>query len=322
MDEDHRNSESPSKMTENALTKRNKIFDLVDGGKWLKLRLLLKFYKKRNIDITNVTECTGLTPLAYAASCNAPTDIIRAILDADPESSTKTDDFSSTAIHLACLNGTTIETVKMILESDNHRSAAILDRNSCSVLHHAVEFACVLIEERYISSSHKRSPTRSTRSAEFTIESEHKEYLEIIQLLCDAVPESVHHTEMKGDTPLDIPFVVLMKHVKPPLEFHLRLMEVYEILKKTSIKVYRKQKEEWERLSPVEPTKGIPRNDCDKSLVPSLNPSNASSSILSHNLSCFKDSVALSDKSFVRYDEELMKKGLSLEDTLGNLRIV
>ena len=75
--------------------------------------------QRRNTALLNVTECTGLTPLAYAASCNAPTDIIRAILDADPESSTKTDDFSSTAIHLACLNGTTVETVKMILELGN-----------------------------------------------------------------------------------------------------------------------------------------------------------------------------------------------------------
>ncbi len=216
----------------------------------------------------------------------------------------------------------------MLLDFDNYQSAKILDHKNCTVLHHAVEYACVLIERRYPLSSSKDGDrdhcnTSNVWTASDTIESEHVEYLEIIQLICNVCPELVHCAEERGDTPLDIPFVVLLKRADSPLDFEKRLLEVYDLLKRTSIAWYSKQRKEWESTAYLNgaiisataaATNGYGNgNNSEKSMSegPSLMSSYVSSSATkSQNISLFKDSSVVDDDD-----------GQPLEDIIEKLKI-
>jgi len=251
------------------------VFRLMKKGKWEKAHKCLKAKRKK---MSQIVDSSGLTVLALALSFQAPEFIIREILQADPESPTKVDSFGATPLHLACLNGTTPEIVRLILDHDNGASARAVDRGNYSVLHHAVEYICLLIEKRH---------TRSQDTYSESIESEHDDYLEIIKLICSKAPQTVHYkTNDDGDTPLDIPNIIMLKHTKINPHMQERLLEVYQLLKRVSISVYRQRKKAWEgakRDSNV-------AEDCGGS-IPSMVSSNASSSAVSRSLSLFKDSV-------------------------------
>lgn len=256
--------------------KFQEMFRFMEKGKWDKAHKILKANSNA---IRHVVDSSGLTPLALAVSFHAPEYIVRDILRADPESPQKVDAFGATPLHLACLNGTTPDIVRLIMEQDNGLSAKAVDRGNYSVLHHAVEYICLLIENRHKSFADND-----------TIESEHEDYLEIIKLICSKAPHVVHYkTNDDGDTPLDIPNIIMLKQVKKNPQLEGRLLEVYQLLKRVSVSVYRHRKRQWESASVhSSDSKAI---GCDGSL-PSMMSSNASSSAVSRSISLFKDSVA------------------------------
>jgi len=268
-------SSANSSQRESTLPRKfQEMFRLMEKGRWEKAHKILKANRK---NIPKTVDSSGLTPLAYALSFQAPEYIVREILEADPESPGKVDSFNATPLHLACLNGTTSEIVRLIFDQDNGESAKAVDHGNYSVLHHAVEYICLLIEKR-----HKRSQDACSES----IESEHEDYLEIIKLLCSKAPQTVHcRTKDDGDTPLDIPYIIMLRQTYINPQMQERLLEVYQLLKRVSISVYRQRKKAWEgakRDSNV-------AEDCGGS-IPSMVSSNASSAA-SQSLSLFKDSV-------------------------------
>mmetsp|Transcript_10064 Transcript_10064/g.12707 ORF Transcript_10064/g.12707 Transcript_10064/m.12707 type:complete len:321 (+) Transcript_10064:3-965(+) len=278
----------------NGLTgrKAQEIFDSIDEGNWRKVRKMLKAFKRKNT-LQNLYDSTGLTPLAYAVSCRAPQDVIETMLQIDPDVLMKTDKFGASPLHLACLNGTTYATVKLLLDSDKkYRAVRIVDHSCCSVLHHAVEYACLVIESKY--SNHRTNASGTTDS---TIATDDEEYLDIIQLLCNVAPDLVFSVGINGDTPLDIPNVVMVNRLADAerheraieREIERRLLQVYRILKKTSINLYRKRKADWENT----PILSTSDEKDSKSTFSSMSSSNASarSAQGSHTLSLFKDSV-------------------------------
>lgn len=253
------------------------MFRCMEKGKWDKAHKILK---ANSSAIRHVVDASGLTPLALAVSYHAPEYFVRDILRADPESPQKVDSFGATPLHLACLNGTTPEIVRIIMDQDNGQSAKAVDRGNCSVLHHAVEYICLLIENRYSSFADTDTDTITT---------EHEDYHQIIKLICSRAPQVVHiKTKDGGDTPLDIPNIIMLKPGNNIPQMQERLSEVYQHLKRVSISVYRQRKRLWESASAHSPdNKAI---GCDGS-VPSMMSSNASSSAVSRSISLFKDSV-------------------------------
>jgi len=236
-----------------------KLVKLIEKGSWDRVTRFIRRHR-----ISKYRDHSGLSPLALLITSFPPISVVKTLLKCDPEATTRTDSFGATPLHLACLNGVTAETVKLIIDHDQGCSARMLDNDHYTVLHHAVEYICLLIE--------KRSSLPSDSS--ISIASEHNAYMEIVQMLCDAAPEMVFQTTKdSGDTPLDIPQIVLTRHSHQRNKYHYeRISEVYQMLKKTSIKVYTERKHKWER-------DGYVINDrvnCEVS-IPSLVSSNFSS---------------------------------------------
>ncbi len=233
---------------------------LSERSKWEKIRKLIKRGR-----IGKYINNSGLSPLAILVTSFAPTELIKEFLEFDPEATVRTDSFGATPLHLACLNGTTAETVKLIIEHDQGRSAKIVDHDHCSVLHHAVEYICLLIEKRMSLPS----------EGSLSIYSEHSAYLDIVRSLCDCAPEMViHGTKDNGDTPLDIPQIVLARQECETARQSKRIHEVYMMLRDTSIKVYLERKKRWECDGPFY-VDNMKKN-CEQSVVPSLESSQSS----------------------------------------------
>lgn len=239
-------------------------FTLIENGKWDKVRKLLRsdaaYYSAR-------VDETGLNTLSISVSCYAPLDIIKTIIESNPESTSQVDEYGASPLHLACLNGTNADVVRLILAHDYGRTAAIPDQQNYTVLHHAVEYICVLIENRYFGEDSVHG------SSENSIETEQQDYLEIINILCQKCPETVHiATKDKGDTPLDIPQIIMMRRNDPSGKYihHKRLLDVYELLKEASIRVYRQKKYDWENEHRKTTISTYTSTQCESSVDSSL----------------------------------------------------
>lgn len=242
-------------------------FKLIEKGKWDKVRKLLR----SNISgYSRLVDRTGLSALAVSVSSYGPIDIVKTIIEVNPESASLVDQYGASPLHIACLNGTNLETFRLVMEHDKKGTAGTPDKNNYTVLHHAVEHVCMLIENRYFGEDQVMGGSMQS------IESEHEDYLEIIRILCQKYPKNVHiATKDNGDTPLDIPHIILMrrsenKNINSP--HYIRLMEVYQLLKEASVRVYRERKAIWES----EPNKqgsscSEPKSSpCDNSAISSL----------------------------------------------------
>lgn len=239
-------------------------FKLIEKGKWDKVRRLLR---SNTAGYSRLVDRTGLSALAVSVSSYGPLDIVKTIIEANPESSSLVDQYGASPLHIACLNGTNVDVFRLIMEYDKSQTAGTPDNNNYTVLHHAVEHVCILIENRYFGQDQVMG------GSEQSIESEHEDYLEIIRTLCQKYPETVHiATNDNGDTPLDIPQIIMMRRNDRSGSHHnKRLMEVYQLLKEASIRVYREKKTKWEKernkqwSASAEP-KSVP---CDGSAVSS-----------------------------------------------------
>ncbi len=221
-------------------------------------RLIIKKRLPRNLD------SSGLSPLTLFVTSFAPIEIIELMLQYDPASTLRTDAFGATPLHLACLNGTTASIVKLIIDHDQGRSARIVDQDKYSVLHHAVEYICLLVERR----------VSLPANGSISIFSEHSEYMQIVQYLCDVAPEMVfHRIKDSGDTPLDIPHIILCRHPDPDSRECKRIRDIHKILRATSVKLYMEKKKRWEGVSGES---GYKVGDKSNQSIPSLESSNQS----------------------------------------------
>lgn len=158
-----------------------------------------------------------------------------------------------------------MKAVRYIIDHDKGESTRVYDSQNSTVLHHAIEYIClVLINEIHeddlprneygslTASSGGCSTTRVSRSHRSEAIMEYEEYLKIIELLCKTNPEMVHIETTLGATPLDIPQLILVNSFshdyKDDTGGHRNsLNEVYQILRRVSINLYRQKKRIWER---------------------------------------------------------------------------
>jgi len=239
------------------------LFDLITRGKWKKIRSI---FKKDPIAASSFIDCTGYSTLSCALSAyNAPISIIETIIQANPHATLQLDNYGATSLHIACLNGVSLKAVRYIIDHDKGESTRVYDSQNSTVLHHAIEYIClVLINEIHeddlprneygslTASSGGCSTTRVSRSHRSEAIMEYEEYLKIIELLCKTNPEMVHIETTLGATPLDIPQLILVNSFshdyKDDTGGHRNsLNEVYQILRRVSINLYRQKKRIWER---------------------------------------------------------------------------
>ena len=129
----------------------------------------------------------------------------------------------------------------------------MVDQSNCTVLHYAVEYLCLLVESIYSLNPQSSEPgdcssSGATSTDKFT---ECEDYFDIVKFLCEVNPKMVHvAVKDRGDTPLDIPQVILYSSVddtfKEGSDAYSYIQEIYAILKQASIKVYCSQKKQWE----------------------------------------------------------------------------
>jgi len=277
---------------------RQKMLGLVQRGKWDVLIKELK--KKSNEKISReVRDASGLSLLGVALASDAPANVVEAILNVVPESTGIVDVYGATPLHLACLNGTTYEIVSLILSHDNGSSARILDHENYTALHHAVEYACMMIKSRYINETDYGS--YEDMSSLESIEEELDEYKKIVEILCQKVPEQVHVLNKDNDdAPLDIPNVVLYKIGNNlPVKGRERMRDMHRILKTTSIAEYQRKKKQWER-------NGFRATDCKTSSSTSFEsePSLASSHTSNSNKSKLTGTTS-KQTTWIAIDEQL-----------------
>lgn len=243
-------------------------------------RVVKQLKSSRGESLCALKDPSGLSILSVAVMSDPPLEILHLIIKLNPGASLEQDDYGSTPLHLACLNGASSDVIRILLEHDNGISAAVPDDMDRRVpLHHAVEFAARLDKKQLTNEgtdtfgfsddepravrdanagsdsslpkrqyndhgagSRKSYPYMS--SSAFSSSSSVGEDAQIVALLCDAVPDMVHYRSRSGETPIDIAHVVKeLAETSKELE---RIEKCYSILQNTAIMLYKKKKKQWE----------------------------------------------------------------------------
>mmetsp|Transcript_27331 Transcript_27331/g.31847 ORF Transcript_27331/g.31847 Transcript_27331/m.31847 type:complete len:344 (+) Transcript_27331:221-1252(+) len=258
------------------IKRANRILDIVERQKWDLLIRQLK--NKSNAKLAHeIRDTSGLSLLSLALTSDAPVKVIRALLAISPLVAVQTDQYGATPLHLACLNGVSSEVVSLICSLDEGKSASMVDHNNYTVLHHAVEHACLAIQQRYENQSDYGS---YEMSSEESVEDD-LNCIKVIKILCEVAPDQIYvRNKDNDDTPLDIPSVVLYEigpHFSP--KGQARIRAIHQIMRNISIKMYSKNRRMWERDG-YRPIDFTIKSTCSRS-APSLTPSVMSDSIKS-----------------------------------------
>jgi len=233
---DTNTSTTPSSMSTTASKKkknpisyfsRKNIFDLIQNCHWNEVRQLVEGPHAHRI--CRKTESTGLSVLGMALGFHAPIDIIKTILARAPHTTRQVDSFLAVPLHVACLNGSPLEIVTLILQHDNNWSAYCVDEDRRVPLHHAVEFAC-----------------RPRPNSEKIDSDEINEGLDVIRLLCETAPEMIRFTDSNEDTPIDIAQIVKSEAPGSQHIDYRRANKVYLLLKEYNVKIYKNEKKRFE----------------------------------------------------------------------------
>lgn len=193
------------------------MFDLIAKRKWEKIRSILKTPKASTW--CKLRDNTGLTILGTAVGLRAPVEVIRDMLKVDPSLARVKDDYESTVLHLACLNGESFDVIYLLV-SQYPDLVTELDCDKRCPLHHAVEFASISGDERC-------------------------HYIDVIRLLSSRAPEMVYFADSNGDTPTDIVQLVKSDVIENSKEYD-RLQFIYYVLTQKGIEFYKEKKKAWE----------------------------------------------------------------------------
>lgn len=200
-----------------SISEEPKLFNLLEKRRWRKVRRALK--SSHGLQHSRETDSTGLSCLGIALGFQAPVDIIKLLLSVNPELSKGTDSYGATCLHIACLNGSSLDSIDFLLEN-YPELVTIADNDQRIPLHHAVEFAC---------------QCNDSEDEGF--------YLELIQTVFQAKPESIFYTDKDDDSPLDL---LQMFKITCDSSDHERLDEIYQVLRRYSVSEYLKKKMKWE----------------------------------------------------------------------------
>lgn len=115
------------------------IYTYAERKRWRKVKALLK-----QPDISSVIlqpDCSGLTFLGLCVAFSAPTDILRRILEIHPQQISQHDMFGANVLHIACLNGSSLESVQYLINF-SPQLVRIQDIDGRLPIHHSVECVC------------------------------------------------------------------------------------------------------------------------------------------------------------------------------------
>ena len=268
----------------------SKLVRFIFAEKWNAVRRLLQTQRGvHQVEVFN--NSNGLTILSKAASINnPPADIIRRILEIEPSHSLQVDAYKMLPLHIACLNGASSETIKVILDHDDGACTQAIDMFKRAPLHYAVQYMCDPELKScfdhtsssgdgsakvglFTNARNKRASASNCSSMTMSQDRFHDQ-MRVIELLVAAGPEIVMFADDGNRTPIDV--LQDCKAESREGSKWERADIACEVLRKTSLKEYRNQKIVWE-------LEGYQRSrSASNSLHPSMASSNNSASATSH----------------------------------------
>ena len=205
---------------------------IIQARRWDDLTRLLRSRSRK--EISKVKDSTNLNLLGMALGSQAPANVVELILQLNPQSVLERDDFGAVPLHLGCLNGISVEVMKILFKYDGGgQSAHVADNDNRTALHHAVEFTCLTILQLHEDDSSSLSLVYEAST-------------EVVEELLNIAPENVHVITTRGDCPLDIPHEFKIKLNNKNEDKDPKIDEIYNLLKEASLEIYRSCKKSWE----------------------------------------------------------------------------
>lgn len=220
MEEKIKSSQKSSKVE---MKDKPKHFELIVKQRWRKLSHFLN--SRKGNELIRERDGSNLNCLSLSLGYQAPIEIIEKMIQMDPQLALEKDSFGATSLHVACLNGTPVNLVNVLLQH-HHDLAYEVDLDHRGPLHHAVEYAC----EREVS--HHDDYTHDT-------------YIDVIHTVCKAAPEMLYCCDNMGETPIDAVQVMKAKCKESGPRYE-KLQLIYLELTDQSIQLYRENKRRWE----------------------------------------------------------------------------
>jgi hypothetical protein len=195
---------------------------------------------------------SDLTILGLALGWCAPIDIVKSIIEINPNAVGEVDIYHASALHICCLNGTSVDVVKLLLQNGNQKSLYAVDHRRRVPLHHAVDYAC-----------RPRDPDDDV---------DIDETIDVIRYLHSLAPELLYFEDRCGDNPMDLPHIVMFMCENPFSPQYRRAEYIYHQVRNLSVDYYKKKKKsyeligwDFERHKPAIHTPNSCEDSCSKS---------------------------------------------------------
>ena len=183
------------------------------------------------------TDKTKMTVLGMVLGCRAPYDVIEKVIDIHPAFVIKPDKLNALPIHIACLNGTTVQILQLLLERGGMGTLRHSDSDGRVPLHHAVEFA-------------------TTRRLRGELAVDEEEVFAVVEFLCNVAAETLRYDDGKGKYPMCLAHILMdAAHRIMDMNRAQRINRVISLLRKSNIELHKIQQAQREgnfKYSPYE----------------------------------------------------------------------
>ena len=229
--------------------KRHLLFHYATKKKWRTLSKTLKRMqssRERNVDISTMMsmirhqDSTGLSLLSLCLGLHAPLDILSDIHNLDPNQAYQVDVYGASAMHIACLNGASLQSISSSFMPKSLVSAKDLDGSL------PIHLLMTCLERK-----------------EIKVESA----MDIVNWMTNIDPDILFTQDNLGFTPVDI-IQSAKSRVDEGTKEYDRLKDIYIQLRQAYITCWKIKKSRWEstRVLPVMKTKSAERH-CGTSLT-------------------------------------------------------
>jgi ankyrin repeat protein len=199
------------------------LFQYAEKEKWRKVRRSL--FRPRAPIFVKERDSTGLTFLGLCVGLDAPLDILVRILSLHPQQAFEVDLFGASALHLACLNGASVQVVQLLTDACKGLVSTV-DADDRLPIHHTAD--CLSRYEMDVNLC-----------------------VDVMRLMLNIEPEIINARDKNGDTPVDlIQRARCEENISEALDYNLK--RVYCFLRDTYVQLWRIKKVQWERESTAE----------------------------------------------------------------------
>jgi hypothetical protein len=194
------------------------LYEYAEKKKWHKVKALLKLPMAK--DETTFADTSGLTFLGLCVAFSAPEEVLRQVLDMHPQHVFAQDIYGATALHIACLNGASLQTV-FVLINECKDLVKVPDIDGRLPIHHCVE--CICRDEISLDAS-----------------------INVMRANIDVDPDILTVEDNNGCTVVDLIQDARCIETNTTSE-NQRLKAVYRFLKTSTIQNWKMKKQMWEQ---------------------------------------------------------------------------